>query len=478
MSPCRLCAVAYSSSEEKRRRVVTESEILRPGTVVDQFVVQHLHATAGYSCVYYAVDVITGQSVALKVLHEKLAELPRHVERFRREYEALHSIRHPNVVEILDYGLLDDRRPYLVMEWCAGATLEGLLTRGAFTIEEAMPIFRQLIFAVQEVHSVGVIHRDIKPANILLLPSAGGAPLVKLIDFGIATPADSSEAERTSLTSTGACLGTPYSMAPEQIFGLPLDERTDVYAVGVLAYEVLTGQKPFHGASVAEVVDMHLHLPPPRVSDVAPAPPALDRVIQRCMAKEAEDRYPTVKSVFVALEEAASHTTTAVSGAGLRDAVGVHVDLDFRRPEDEVEDEDFDLIDDILEHAHEACTAAGLRVALETGNGFLAVGLMPDAPVRRRALRSAAVGFAQEVARRYRGLSSESVSLSVMVHVGQVKAEICDGVTSFVGGDLLSLSEWSTVEDDALVIASALAVRSLDVDSEQVPDRPGYLRLT
>lgn len=469
--------VSFSSSEEERSLAVDASEILSPGFAVGKYTVQHLHAKAGFSCVYRAVDAVTGQQVALKVLHEKLAELPRHVERFRREYEALRSIRHPNVVEIVDYGLIDGTCPYFVMEWCAGATLESVLMDGGFTLEEALPILRQLIFAVQEVHKVGVIHRDIKPGNIILLPSADGAPLLKLIDFGISTPSNSSEAQRTSLTSTGASLGTPYFMSPEQIFGLPLDERTDVYAIGVLAYELLTGQKPFAGASVAEVVDMHLHLPPPRASALAPVPEAIDLVIQTCMAKEIGDRYASVSSIFAALERAGrSEVPAATVDASLRDAIGVHVDLDFSCPEDDVEDVDFDRLEELLSHSLNAAAAAGLRVALESGNGFLAVALLPRQ--NQTELRQTVVRFAREVAHRYNVGSSSSISLSIVIHVGRVKAEVCAGVTSFVGGDLLALADWSVVQDVSLIVATAAAVRGLGLECENVPGRPGYVRIS
>ncbi len=467
-----------SSSEDKATIVVSDDDVLSVGTTVGRYVIRRLHATAGYSRVYHAVDTSTGQDVALKLLHERLSQSARHTERFRREYEALHSIRHPNVVETLDYGFLEDRRPYLVMEWCAGANLETMLARGAFTLEEAMPMLRQLCFAVQAAHDMGVLHRDIKPANVILVPREGEAALVKLIDFGIATSADKTEAQRTSLTSTGACIGTPYAMAPEQIYGYALGVTTDVYAIGVLAHQILTGNKPFTGPTVAQVVDNLLNVLPPLVSDTAAVPEAIDNVVQRCMAKHCDDRYQSVTAVLAAFEDAATQQRESPTPeAKDNNAIGVNIELEFLCPEDEASEEDFDRVDEMLDFAHEACGAAGLRVAFEAGSGFLAVGILPDSLSREIMVRNAALEFARAVAQKFETNPSDAVSLSVVVHVGTVEAEFSGGATSFVGGDLLSVGEWSNVDDDAILIATTRALRKLSVATEQVPNCPGYVRI-
>ncbi len=467
-----------SSSEDKATIVISEEDVLSVGTTLGRYVIRRLHATAGYSRVYQAVDTTTGQDVAIKILHERLSKSARHTERFRREYDALHAIRHPNVVETLDYGFLDDHRPYLVMEWCAGANLETLLESGGFTLDEAMPILRQVCYAVQAAHDMGVLHRDIKPANIILTPREGEAASVKLIDFGIATSSDKTEAQRTSLTSTGACIGTPYAMAPEQIYGYALGVTTDVYAIGVLAYQILTGQKPFTGPTVTEVVDNLLNVKPPLVSDVAPVPAALDEAVQRCLAKHCDDRFQSITAVLAAFEAAASEPyATREEDSDLSNAIGVHIEMDFLCPEDDVEEEDFDRVDEMLEFAHEACAAAGLRVALEAGSGFLAVGILPDSVSRQIAMRSLALDFARAVAEKFDAAPSEALSMSVVMHTGKVEAEFSGGMTNFIGGDLLAVGEWSNVEDDATLIATARALRKLSVATEQVPDRPGYVRV-
>lgn len=471
--------MSYRSSEEQLSANRVSEEIFEPGTLVGNYRVCSLHATAGYSCVYQATDTVTGKTVAIKALHQRLARSAKHVKRFRREYDALRTIRHSNIVEMLDFGLLDNALPYFVMEWCSGPTLETLLAEGGFTLEEALPMFRQLADALQAVHDVGVIHRDIKPANVIVLPRAGEMPQLKLIDFGIATPSNFLEAERTSLTSTGACIGTPHSMAPEQIFGTALDERTDVYALGVVLYELLTGKKPFQATSVSEVVDMHLNVLPPAASSLAPVSPAIDQVIQRCMAKEMNDRYPSVAAVRAALESAAEEQKDLPQlSAKERNAIGVHVDFDFAVDEDNVEDEDFDRLDALLEFAHDACSGAGLRVALETGNGFLAVGLLPDGPETNTRVRSAALSFAHKVLEEFQQGTSDAITLSIVMHAAPIKAELCGGVTSFVGGDLLSVASWSPADTSEIFLATSHALRGLDIEAEKLPMRPGYVRLT
>ncbi|MCP4444979.1 MAG: serine/threonine protein kinase [Myxococcales bacterium] len=470
--------MSSSSSEEKLSPTHASDEVFAPGTLVGNYRIEALHATAGYSCVYRATDTVTGKTVAIKALHQRLARSGKYVERFRREYDAIRTIRHSNIVEMLDFGLLDDSLPYFVMEWCSGPTLEALLGEGGFTLEEALPMVRQLIGAIQAVHDVGVIHRDIKPANIIVLPREGEMPQIKLIDFGIATPSSFLEAERTSLTSTGACIGTPHSMSPEQILGAALDERTDIYAVGVLLYELLTGRKPFQANSVAEVVDMHLNVPPPKVSDLAPVSATVDLVIRRCMAKASEDRYPSVSAVRAALELAAEQQRDRpIAGASERNAIGVHIDFDFLADEDDVEYEDFDRLDQLIDFAHEACASSGLRVALETGNGFLAVGLLPQGPSTNDRVRLAAINFAFKVAEEYGTDLDQAISLSIVIHAAPIKAELCGGVTSFIGGELLSIATWSPDDTEQQLVATAHALRGLDIPATQVPLRPGYLSL-
>ncbi len=473
----RIHSVSSLTSEEQLAPT-SLGEVFESGTVVGSYEIDRLHATAGYACVYRATDMMTGQTVALKTMHQKLSHSAKHVERFRREYEALRTIRHANIVEMLDFGLVEGSQPYFVMEWCSGPTLEALLLEGGFTLQEALPMIRQLVNALQAVHSVGMIHRDIKPANIILLPRASETPLLKLIDFGIATHSDSLRAEQTSLTSTGACIGTPHSMAPEQIFGAALGERTDVYAVGVVIYELLTGKKPFRADSIAEVVDMHLNVPPPKASNIAPVSPAIDNVIERCMAKRSEDRYPDIESVLVALEKAAKQRhQRPVNDSTSRNAIGVHVDFDFLAAEEDVHDEDFDRLDELLEFAHEACAASGLRVALETGNGFLAVGLLSNDDVASSQVRLAAIDFARMVALEYGKEDDEAITLSIVVHAAPVTTELCGGITSFVGGDLLSVTKWSPNDSEERLMATAHALRGLDLPADLLVGRPGYRRL-
>jgi serine/threonine-protein kinase len=470
-----------SSVEELPR--LEYGEALGRGQLVGRYIVDECHARAGFSTVYRATDTSTGQRVALKVLHQELSRSAKSIERFRREYDALVALEHPNIVEMLDWGEVADGRPYFAMEWCEGAPLGTFLHAGPFTLEEALPIVAQVIDALQAVHDVGVIHRDIKAWNIMLQPSDRGAPRVKLIDFGISKPSDYEEAQRTSLTTTGSALGTPHSMAPEQIHGLSLDTRTDIYALGVLLYEMLTGQKPYRGSSVAEVVDHHLNTPPPDVSEVAPVPKKVGEILQRCLAKHREDRFAQVRDVLVALRKAASgldSSTHAQPDPKPVTGIALHVSFYFRCSEDEVEEEDFDLMDDLLSEAIDGCEGAGLRVAMMSGDGFLAIGMLPPgAGPRNDALRRDVIDLARDLGAHFTdGASDSDLRVRCVLHSAPVVAGYRNGKTEFLGGELLALTEWSVSEGDELVVATKAAIAGLESElNAGLLGRTGFHRI-
>ena len=468
------------SSEEVPR--LEFGEALVRGDLIDRYIVDECHARAGFSTVYRATDTSTGQRVALKLLHQELARSAKSIERFRREYNALESIRHPNIVEMLDWGELADGRPYFVMAWCDGAPLGTFLNGGPFTLDEALPIVAQVIDALQAVHDVGVIHRDIKAWNIMLQPSDRGAPRVKLIDFGIAKPSDYEEARRPSLTTTGSALGTPHSMAPEQIHGLTLDTRTDIYALGVLLYEMLTGQKPFRGSSVAEVIDHHLNTPPPDASEVAPVPPKVGQIIQKCLAKRREDRYAQVRDVLVALRKAESGLDSSTHPQAAQKSVtgiALHVSFYFRCEEDEVEEEAFDLMDELMSEAIDGCDAIGLRIAMMSGDGFLAIGMLPTDDGSGNDIRRDAVDLARDLGARFtEGAADSDLRVRCVLHSAPVLAGSRDGKAEFLGGELLALTDWSVSEGDDLVVATRAALGELEGELHAAPlGRTGFLRI-
>lgn len=421
------------------------SEHLANGTLLADYHIESTVAQAGFSTVYRADDVRTGRTVAIKVLRKQLAQSAKGVARFQREFDALQGLRHPNIVEMIAHGELPDGRPYLVMEWISGPTLRDCMVEGRFKVEEVCAIAAQLGAALAASHDAGVVHRDLKLSNVMIIGGRSN-PTVKLVDFGIAKPIDPAEAARTALTTTGQTLGTPFSMAPEQITGKPLDGRTDVYGMGVMLYELLTGVRPFTGTSAIEVAQKHLSQMPPPPSEVVPVDNAIDEVIMRCLAKKPSQRFATPKDVADALEESPGNDTIrqeAIS-ANTVPAVGLHVQVSLSCEESELEDSAFENISTTVDGIRKACSELGLRVPLGDGRSFLAVAsLPPDAP-SAKALREKILACAAERLRKAEELfpADGKVRLTLHAHSAQAQTIFIGGATEFIGGDLFELDSW------------------------------------
>ncbi|WP_437540624.1 serine/threonine-protein kinase [Sorangium sp. So ce367] len=281
-------------------------DALPAGAVVGGYVLDDVRLGGGFGVVHRAVPVGGGAPVALKVLRRGLSLLPAILRRFQREAEVLARLKHPAIVEVRGVGALDDGRPYIAMEWIEGRSLAAELSaRGAFSPPEAVALLEEVGGALAAAHAIGVVHRDVKAQNVMVCPGAGGigAPGVKLVDFGIAKLLRPLGAARGAKSSS-LILGTPLTMAPEQILGGAVDARTDIYAVGLLAYQLVTGELPFQGADAVETEEMHLRAPPPCPSDRAPVSAAFGAVVRRCLAKEPADRYAGVPELLAALRQA------------------------------------------------------------------------------------------------------------------------------------------------------------------------------
>lgn len=244
--------------------------------------------------VFLVKHLETGRKEAVKVLRPEVATDRRFVARFRREARATNRLYHPNVVAMHDFGQLPDGRFYLAMEYVDGAPLHTLLTEGErLSLGDAVSLACQLTAAVEHAHSRGVLHRDLKPANLMLIRHKGREDQLKVLDFGVAKIISPEYQESLMVSQEGIVFGTPLYMAPEQFESRADDPRSDVYAVGCIAFEMLTGEPPFFG-KISEVVSAHVEQPPPRVSDlVAGTPAEVDQVIARCLAKDTEERYQT-----------------------------------------------------------------------------------------------------------------------------------------------------------------------------------------
>jgi len=256
----------------------------------------------GMAYVYRAEELDTGRAVAVKILIPRLSRDPASVERLRREATIAMRLDHPNVCPILRLGETPDRLLYLVMPYLEGEPLsEHESRRGPFSAEEGIPLLVQMCYGLQHAHELQIIHRDLKPENIMLVPEEQAFRSV-VMDFGLAKERRTG-AEMSKLTATGIVLGTPEFMSPEQIRGKPLDGRSDIYALGVLAFELFTGHLPFPGKSAQETMIARLRGTPQSLRDARPELPAkLDAIITKCLAMDVANRHASMNELAQAFE--------------------------------------------------------------------------------------------------------------------------------------------------------------------------------
>jgi len=251
----------------------------------------------GMGEVYRARDTRLGRDVAIKIVPHEFSSLPDRLARCEREARMLAALNHPHIAAI--YGIEDDQGIHaLVLELVDGETLAERIARGPLRVADALAIARQIADALDAAHEKGIVHRDLKPANVLLSKEANAATAEagsladsrspKITDFGLAKRLD----EQSTGTQTGEVVGTPSYMAPEQVFGLAADARTDLYALGCVAYWLLAGAKPFESDNAGELLRLHAQAMPPALAVKAkqPVPARLEAVVMRCLAKAPEER--------------------------------------------------------------------------------------------------------------------------------------------------------------------------------------------
>jgi len=251
----------------------------------------------GMATIFRAVDLRMGRIVAVKVLREVYSSDPKFVTRFQREARAASALQHPNIVQVFDYGQSEESY-YIVMEFVDGTDLRRYLKRhGVLAVDRAVAIAHDVALGLGAAHRLGIVHRDVKPQNVMLNESG----LVKLTDFGIASMYKDVEAER--LTTTGMTLGTVQYYAPEQAQGEIVSPAADVYALGIVLYEMLTGRTPFDGDTPVAIAMKHIQDEPEPPSVYNPRiPPGLERVIMRCLAKDPRDRFKDGDTLAYQLE--------------------------------------------------------------------------------------------------------------------------------------------------------------------------------
>jgi eukaryotic-like serine/threonine-protein kinase len=265
-------------------------------TQVSEYVIQERIGAGGMGIVYRAVQPLIGKQVAIKVLKAEFAEARELVQRLLVEARVVNAIQHRGIIDIFGFGQLADGRPYMVMELLQGVSLERFIrSKGRVGFEEALRILDEMLDALGAAHARGVVHRDLKPGNVFLVDGAGGGRSIKLLDFGIAKVAAS---QMTGpLTVEGLILGTPEYMSPEQVRGGEVGPASDLYAVGVMAFQLLTGKVPFGGEQL-KVLFAQVEEAPPALSTCAPGvPPELERLVSRLLAKAPSQRFQSAEVV-------------------------------------------------------------------------------------------------------------------------------------------------------------------------------------
>jgi len=284
---------------------------LKAGTVLaDRYRIERPLSRGGMGAVFEATQLGLDRAVAVKVLLPALAQDERMQERFRREARSAASLHHPNIIQIYDYGI-SDFGPYIVMELVRGLSLRQLLRRDPLASDLAVQVIEQVCSAVATAHAAGIIHRDLKPDNVLVEEQADGHLVPKVLDFGIAKlrEAQVEEAEANLSNLTGAAIiGSPNYMSPEQCMGTELDARSDIYSLGVVLYEMLTGKVPFSDTNSVAVLMQHVNAPPRRVCEFRPdVSAAVEAAVMKALAKEREQRYETATEMARALRLALDH---------------------------------------------------------------------------------------------------------------------------------------------------------------------------
>jgi serine/threonine-protein kinase len=359
--------------------------------------IDRLIGEGGFGQVWRATREHDGMLVAIKVLHLELIRSNDALTRFERELEATGRLDHRHVVRALDHGTLDDGRPFIVLEYIEGPSLRDVIhERGSLPPHETLAILEPLCDALTEAHAVDLVHRDVKASNVILGHDAQG-PRPVLLDFGLVKLLD---AEGPGLTSSRSMLGTPAAMAPEQMKGLPVTAATDVYAVGLLAFHMLTGTPAFGGTPGVVQSYLQVHGPRPRPSAKVDIDPAIDEPIVRALAPDPAQRFASPRELVAALREIIQPGETSVE----QDVVTLYVEGGS------VE----------LALAATFAANAGMTIAMTAPDSLIAVGPNLDVAVARTRL--------------------EEIARTAKVAVGTSRATICGGV---VDGPALDVEGWA-----------------------------------
>ena len=288
-------------------------------TLLGQFRIDAPIGSGGMGTVYRAHQASLGRDVAVKILHPELAKNPDAVRRFHREAKVATSLEHPNLVRVLLFGELPNQDGlYLVMEYLDGQSLTDLLRReGAISTQRAMHIAAQMCSAIGVAHSQGIVHRDVKPENVMIVSKHGDPDFVKVLDFGIARVLWGEQ--QSAMTQSGVIFGTARYISPEGASGEATDARSDVYSIGVVVYQLLTGRTPFDATSPVAMLMKHIHDKPPHLRSLGAGPnvpPPIAEVVMRALSKKPDARFSNAADLGLALEAAAHQCGIVLASGG------------------------------------------------------------------------------------------------------------------------------------------------------------------
>lgn len=293
------------------------------GTIIGgRFQIEELLGVGGTSVVYKAKQLCVNRYVAVKTLKFQIGDRPTLGERFQREVSSLLTLNHPNIVTIYDCVFDEENQPFIVMDYLRGRSLDRLiLEEGNLSIEKFLTIILQIFSAVEHAHKKGIVHRDLKPGNIVLVDDEMN--FVKVVDFGLAKLGE----ESRKITRSGELWGSPPYMSPEQCIGEPVDERSDIYSLGAVMFEMLSGREPFTASTVYELIQQHLLSSPPPIAKANPdisVPPQLEKVVFKALSKHPDNRYQSIGELKIAVLSACSADVNSDSGTRI-EAIATHV---------------------------------------------------------------------------------------------------------------------------------------------------------
>jgi serine/threonine-protein kinase len=426
------------SGTARRNAPFPSVDALPRGFVVGNYEVESLIDMGGGGAVYAVRHRLLGRRAALKALREEVAAVPSMIARFEREAATVNKIQHPNIVDIYEFGEIAPGRPYYIMELLEGTDLRKLLReRGRFSAQETLDLFEPICSAVQAAHDAGIVHRDIKASNIIIVTQAG-ARVVKLVDFGIAKPIG--EPKEQGLTEPGLLIGTAHNMAPEHVRGGALDARTDVYALGILAFQLLTGHYPFDASDPAEIAMQHLQKPPPRPSASAPVSPSIDSVVLRCLEKVPDKRFGSVSEMLETFRAAVDGSSGAVGRAEW--AVGIYFEVTIDT-KGEMDDAMLADVGNVLDTIEQGLSSSSFVFPFRTSNALLgvrAVGSETEAARVEEEVEAILSDWHRILAERPD--RDAAVRVTASLSTGQALCRRVGGNVEVLGGPLLDFDVW------------------------------------